>query len=242
VIQVQDMDVQAGQFRLQQVSFTVPAGQYGILMGRTGCGKTTTLEAICGLRPVCSGVIRLDGVDVTQHKPAQRGIGYVPQDGALFNTMTVATHLAFALRVRRWPKKAVDARVHELAELLDIGQLLTRRPFGLSGGERQRVALGRALSFRPRVLCMDEPLSALDDDTRYQMYALLKRAQRHEQVTVLHVTHNREDADNLADSILRMEGGRVVAQTAADSLTEPVIRHMSPRLGNAWPRDAREHV
>ena len=103
---------------------------------------------------------------MTRLAPADRGIGYVPQDLALFQTMTVREHLAFAQRIRRWDAGRIDARVHELAELLGLTRLLNRRPSGLSGGESQRVALGRALSFQPRVLLLDEPLSALDDDTR----------------------------------------------------------------------------
>ncbi len=212
MIAVSNITVRVGDFALRDVTFAVPAKGYGILMGRTGCGKTTLLEAICGLKPITSGSVHLDGVDVTRLKPAERGIGYVPQDGALFDTMTVRDHLAFALHVRQWSRRDIEARVGEMAELLNIGHLLDRLPPGLSGGERQRVALGRALSFRPRVLCLDEPLSALDDETRYQMYDLLQRAQRHEHVTALHVTHNQEDADRLADTLLRLDDGVVVEQ------------------------------
>ncbi len=210
MICVKALTVRVGSFALRDVSFEVPARGYAILMGRTGCGKTTLLESICGLKSIASGIITLDGVDVTALKPAERGIGYVPQDGALFDTMTVADHLGFALRVRRWSRSDTTRRVAELAELLDITHLLHRRPHGLSGGERQRVALGRALSFRPRVLCLDEPLSALDDATRRQMYDILQRAQQHEHVTTLHVTHNQEDADRLADTLLRLENGVVM--------------------------------
>ncbi|MEX2215703.1 MAG: ABC transporter ATP-binding protein [Phycisphaeraceae bacterium] len=211
MIVVSSLSTRAGAFTLDDISFTVKSREYAVLMGRTGCGKTTLLEAICGLKPVARGRIELDGVDVTQKKAAERGIGYVPQDLALFSTMTVREHLALALRVRRWEKAAIEGRVAELAELLGIAHLLPRRPAGLSGGEQQRVALGRALSFRPRVLMMDEPLSALDDETRQQMYSVLKNAQRHEHVTTLHVTHNVEEAGKLADRVLKMEGGRVVS-------------------------------
>src|SRR5215203_3589521 len=118
-------------------------------MGRTGCGKTTLLEAICGLKPVRAGRVLLLGRDVTDLPPADRGVGYVPQDLALFPTMTVREHLGFALEVRRWDMTAAARRVEELTALLGIGHLLERKPPGLSGGEAQRVALGRALSFRP---------------------------------------------------------------------------------------------
>ncbi|MCL4193453.1 MAG: ATP-binding cassette domain-containing protein [Thermoguttaceae bacterium] len=209
MISLDKLSIVQGSFRLSNVSFEVAEGQYAVLMGRTGCGKTTLLEAICGLRRVQSGRVMLMGHDVTALRPAARGLGYVPQDGALFSTMTVARHLAFALEIRRQSRAAIAARVDEMAELLEIKHLLDRYPERLSGGERQRVALGRALSFRPTVLLLDEPLSALDDETRHHMYEVLGRIRRHTRVTVLHITHNHEDAARLADRILRLENGCV---------------------------------
>jgi ABC-type sugar transport system ATPase subunit len=209
MISVEALAVRAGTFALADVAFSVPTGKYALLMGRTGSGKTTILETLCGLRRAEAGRISLDGRDVTRLKPAQRDIGYVPQDGALFQTMTVREHLEFALRVRRWRRAEIVQRVAELAELLGIGDLLARKPRGLSGGEAQRVALGRALSFRPRVLCLDEPLSALDDDTRHSMIDLLKKVQHETGVTALHVTHNRGEAEKLADCRLQLVEGRV---------------------------------
>lgn len=209
MILLEDVSIRAGEFSLQDVDMEVPGGQYGVLMGRTGSGKTTILEAIIGLRPVVGGRISLDGADVTRSKPALRGIGYVPQDGALFSTMTVREQIALALYVRRARRAEIERRVAELADMLGIAELLDRRPKGLSGGERQRVALGRALSFQPRVLCLDEPLSALDEETRLQMYSLLERVRTQTGVTALHVTHSREEADRLADCLFRIEAGRV---------------------------------
>ena len=209
MIAVRELTVQAGQFRLQNVTFEVPAGAYGVLMGSTGSGKTTLLEAVLGLRSVESGRVELGGVDVTGLDPAARGIGYVPQDGALFSRMTVRDHLGFALAVRRLPRNLVIRRSEELAELLGISHLLDRRPRGLSGGERQRVALGRALAFRPQILCLDEPLSALDSETRRQMCALLRTVQQQTRVTTLHVTHNLDEAELLSDCLLRIEDGQV---------------------------------
>src|SRR5438128_8659579 len=173
MITLTNVTIRAGAFTLADVSFDVPAGGYAALMGKTGSGKTTILEAICGLRPVSNGRITLAERDVTGWPPAKRGLGYVPQDRALFNTMTVAEHLAFALFIRRWPRAAVEERVRELAELLGLTGLLERKPRGLSGGEAQRVALARALAFHPRILILDEPLAALDSDTRQEMFALL---------------------------------------------------------------------
>jgi ABC-type sugar transport system ATPase subunit len=209
MIEVRNLAVAVPGFTLQGLSFTVPDNAYGILMGPTGCGKTTLLEAICGLRKVKQGTVTLHGRDITRAKPGERGIGYVPQDGALFPTMTIRDQLAFALQLRKWDKPKQKQRIDELAELLGIGYLLRRKPRGLSGGERQRVALGRALAFRPEVLCLDEPLSALDEDTRGRMIALLKRVQRHEHVTALHITHSSSEAEQLGTHVLRMVDGEI---------------------------------
>jgi ABC-type sugar transport system ATPase subunit len=208
VIALERISIHAGAFTLNEVSFTVPTGAYGVLMGPTGCGKTTLVEIICGLRKAASGRVLVNDCDVTREPPGNRGVGYVPQDGALFPTLTVREQLGFALRIRRLPS---EARVAELAEHLGIAHLLDRKPPGLSGGERQRVALGRALAARPAVLLLDEPLSALDEAMRDDMRNLLKTIQRENGVSVLHVTHDRAEAQALADMILRLENGKVVS-------------------------------
>lgn len=209
MIELQCVAMQAGEFKLQDISFAVANGQYAMLMGRTGCGKTSLLEAICGLRRVAGGVVRIAGIDVTHWSPADRGIGYVPQDLALFPTLTVAEHLQFALKIRRWSHAAIRARIDELASVLGIEHLLKRRVQALSGGEAQRTALGRALSFRPNVLLLDEPLSALDDATRRDMYALLRTVKEATGVTTLHVTHSHDEANALADVLLRLKSGSI---------------------------------
>jgi ABC-type sugar transport system ATPase subunit len=210
MIQLDNVTVAAGAFQLRGISLSVDHGRYGVLMGRTGCGKTTLLESICGLRPVESGRIVLGGRDVTRQRPAERGVGYVPQDNALFVTMTVRDHLAYALAVRGWDEGSQAQRVAELAELLHIAPLLDRFPRGLSGGESRRVALGRAMSFSPSTLLLDEPLSGLDDDTRDSMIGLLKHVQRTTGVTLLHVTHSQDDAARLADCRFSLENGTIV--------------------------------
>jgi molybdate/tungstate transport system ATP-binding protein len=209
MIRIEDISTKAGAFELSNISFELAAGSYGALMGRTGCGKTTLLEAIIGLKSVSAGRIVLAGRDVTRERPAARGIGYVPQDGALFSTMNIYEHLAFALDIRRVPKKEIVERVDELARMLGIRHLLERRPAGLSGGERQRVALGRALSFRPQILLLDEPLSAVDEETRGDMYDLLRRVQKETGVTALHVTHNPDEARELADAVFVLRDGKI---------------------------------
>lgn len=209
MIAVENVALRQGRFHLDHISFTVPAGRYAVLMGRTGCGKTTLLEAVAGLRPVAAGRIVLGDRDVTRLDPAARGVGYVPQDGALFQTMTVRDNLAFSLTIRGAAPEVVAERVARLADWLDVRHLLDRRAVGLSGGETQRVALGRALAFEPAVLLMDEPLSSLDEETRDRLVGLLRDLRRAGNVTVLHVSHSRHEAEQLGDYVIRLQDGRV---------------------------------
>ncbi len=209
MIELRDVTIHAGRFSLRNVSFEVPSGQYAVLMGRTGQGKTTLLESICGLRKVSHGRILIAGQDLTDWSPSDREVGYVPQDLALFPMLSVREHLAFALRLRKRNALEINERVTELADLLQVTHLLNRSVKHLSGGESQRVALGRALSFRPAVLLLDEPLSALDEATRLEMYALLRQVQQSTQVTILHITHNSSEAETLADRRFVLDEGRV---------------------------------
>lgn len=218
MIRLCDVSVRAGEFRLDRIELEVPPRQYGVLMGTTGSGKTTLAECVCGLRAVAAGRILLGDDDVTRLPPAGRNVGYVPQDGALFPRMSVRRHLAFPLTIRGWSKKEIDRRTDELAERLAIEPLLDRLPANLSGGERQRVALGRALAFHPPVLILDEPLSALDEKTRGEIHDLLKSVQRETGVTTLHITHSRGEADLLADRLLVLRAGKVVATTDTDEI------------------------
>ena len=209
MISVKNLSLAVGEFALEDVSFEIPTRAYCALMGRTGCGKTTILEEVCGLRDVTSGSIELMSREVTDLPPAERGIGFVPQDGALFSSMTVEQNLGFSLEVRGRPKGVVSERVKQLAELLGIASLLERRIQGLSGGEKQRVALGRALAFEPGILCLDEPLSALDDDTKTGLVDLLGKVREETGVTTLHITHSLQEARSLCDMLLVMEDGEV---------------------------------
>jgi molybdate/tungstate transport system ATP-binding protein len=215
MITIENLHLRQGAFSLDGVSLHIPTGNYGVLMGQTGSGKTTLLEAVAGLRSISSGRIQLDGNDVTQFPPAARGIGYVPQDAALFRSLTVRENLGFALHVRKTAGDVTERRVQELAQWLGIAHLLERTPHGLSGGEAQRVALGRALAFRPRTLLLDEPLSSLDEETRDQLHGLLENLKQTRAVTVLHVTHSRHEAERLGDVVLRLVGGRVTQDRGA---------------------------
>lgn len=212
MIRAENIVADAGDFRLDSVSFEVPTGAYGILMGKSASGKTTLLEVLCGLIKPVSGHLTLMGKDLTHAKPAERDIGYIPQNADLFLHLTVEEQVGFALRVRNWSKKDIRKRVDELAELLMIRHLLDRKPFGLSGGEAQRISLGRALSFSPSILCLDEPLSALDQKTRLCISDVLHDLKTKSGVTFLHITHDVQEAERLGDVVIEMKDGRIVAE------------------------------
>ena len=212
MVAVEELTVRQGAFALERVSFAVPAGSYAVLTGPTGGGKTTLLEVIAGIRRPHSGVVRLRGRDATRDAPALRNVGYVPQDAALFRTMTVRENLGFALMVRKIARPEVDARVQELAARLGLQRILERRAVGLSGGEAQRVALGRALAFRPDVLLLDEPLNAVDEATRDDLLGVLEALRRTRAVTVVHVTHAHAEGERLADVRLELASGRIATR------------------------------
>lgn len=205
MIELEAVTVVAGSYRLENLSLQVPTGKYAVLMGRTGIGKTTILEAICGLRPILTGRIRIQQTNVTRWDPADRRTAYMPQDLALFPTFSVREHLEFALRIRRRPRAEISRRVQELAGLLQLEGLLDRRVQGLSGGEAQRTALGRALAWQPAALLLDEPVSALDAATKTAAIQMLKSINQTTGITVLHVTHSEEEAAALADLRIRLE-------------------------------------
>lgn len=204
MLELQSITVDRGAFHLGPVSLIVPTGSHTLLVGPTGSGKTTLLEIIAGLKRPISGRIRHNKIDITDWPPGDRGLGYAPQDAAVFPAMTVRHNLGFGLAVRHSPKAEQNSRVAELAEKLGLSAILDRRAVGLSGGESQRLALGRALAFRPKLLLLDEPMSALDDEWKARVMDLL----RVETTTILHVTHDRDRAVDLADSVLEMDGIR----------------------------------
>ena len=209
MIRLENIHLRQGDFELRELSLELAAGEYAVLMGRSGCGKTTLLEAVCGLRKIVGGKIILGDREVSALPPAERGVGFVPQDRALFPTQPVREQLAFALVLRSLGQAEIAQRVEELAELLGLGDLLDRLPDKLSGGEAQRVALGRALAHRPSVLCLDEPLSALDEELHDEISRLLERVHRETGVTVMHITHSPSEAKRLAGRHYRLVNGKV---------------------------------
>ncbi len=199
----------AGRAVLEDVSISIPTNTYAVLMGATGCGKTSLLEIICGLRQPSSGRVLLDGRDVTRLEPRERGIGYVPQDLALFPRLSVREQIAFAPRLAGMAAADQRSLVERLAGQFGITPLLDRQPDALSGGEKQRVALARALAARPKLLLLDEPLSALDEGMRSEASALLQGVQKEHALTVLHVTHSSAEAEALGQLHLRLVNGRL---------------------------------
>jgi len=205
MIRTERISFRIGTFQLLNISIEVAAGQYFVLLGPPGSGKSIFLECLCGLRKIDSGRIFIDGRDVTSLEPRARNIGYVPQDYALFPHLTVEQNIAFGLRVQKCTNKDITRQVGQTAELLGIRHLLSRSVNGLSGGETQRVALARAIIIQPKVLLLDEPVCALDEVTRQEICTQLFFLQRRLGVTIIHVSHNLEEAFSVADraAILR---------------------------------------
>jgi sulfate/thiosulfate transport system ATP-binding protein len=194
---------------VEDVSFTVTEGELIALLGPSGSGKTTVLRLIAGLESPESGGIFVRGDQVNGLPVQKRNIGFVFQSYALFKHMTVFRNIAFGLKIKKWPSDRIQARVQELAALLDLTGLLERYPHQLSGGQRQRVAIGRALAPGPNVLLMDEPFAAVDAQIRQELRQWLLRVHRDLKLTIIFVTHDQEEAMEVADRIIIFSKGRV---------------------------------
>jgi molybdate/tungstate transport system ATP-binding protein len=218
MLEIDGLEAEAGEFRLGRIDLAVEPGSYAIVLGPPGSGKSVLIETICGLRPVTRGSIRLGGKDITGLPPRERCIGYVPQDYALFPTERVWKNIIFGLRARGVPTSEIADRTGRFIEMLDLKDLLDRWPRTLSGGEQQRVALARALVTNPRVLLLDEPVSALDESTRDTVCRQLRRIQKDLGITTLHISHNLEEAFSVADVAVLMNRGRVVQTGTMDDL------------------------
>lgn len=210
MIEIKNLSVDLGPFRLQDINLKIEPGEYFIILGPTGSGKTILLESVAGLHPIKGGEIWLNGREVTNLEPERRGIGFVYQDYALFPHLSVKGNLIFGLKQRKRPKGEMQQIVDWLAGLLGVSHLLERNPTTLSGGERQKVALARALSISPEVLLLDEPLSALDPHTREGVQQELRQIHRRLKPTIIHVTHDFEEAIALGDRIAVLSEGRIL--------------------------------
>jgi sulfate/thiosulfate transport system ATP-binding protein len=209
-IEVRNVSKRFGSFQaLADVSLDVDAGSLTALLGPSGSGKSTLLRIIAGLELPDAGEIRLAGQDATAVAPQKRGVGFVFQHYAAFKHMTVRDNVAFGLKIRRRPKDEISARVDELLELVQLQGFGHRYPAQLSGGQRQRMALARALAPEPRVLLLDEPFGALDARVRAELRAWLRKLHDETHTTTVFVTHDQEEAMEIADSVVVMNQGRV---------------------------------
>jgi len=265
VIELRALEVEAGGFRVGPLDLVAGDGRYVVLLGPSGAGKSLVLEAVAGVRPAASGEVRLAGADVTPLSPERRRVGLVFQDGLLFPHLTVSANIAYGMRgagrdgagspaglagnappgAGRSGRAARDAEVARLAEAVGVTALLGRRPATLSGGERQRVALARALAARPRALLLDEPLSAVDPESREELQEVLRRLCRERRLPVLHVTHDRDEAFALADECVVVIAGRLhQSGRPLDVLRRPADAAVARFLGarNVLParRDPRD--
>lgn len=209
MLEVQALETIAGDFRLRGVSLTAAKGSYGVLLGPPGSGKSVLVETICGLRTPTAGRILIGGTDVTHYQPRDRRVGYVPQDYVLFPAKRVADNIVFGLRARGVGRADALEQTRRVVGLLGIEALLDRWPATLSGGEQQRVALARALAIKPRVLLLDEPVSALDEGLRERVCRDLRRFQRELGITTLHISHNLEEALAVSDWAAVLDDGRL---------------------------------
>jgi putative spermidine/putrescine transport system ATP-binding protein len=225
---------------VRDFDLAVDTGEFVSFLGPSGCGKTTTLRMVAGFETPSDGVIRIEGRDVVNLRPSQRNIGMVFQAYALFPNMTVADNVAFGLRVAGRPKAETAARVEEMLALIGLPDLGARYPFQLSGGQQQRVALARALAVKPRLLLLDEPLSALDAKIRVSLRTEIRAIQRALGITTIYVTHDQEEALSMSDRIVVMNAG-VAEQvgTPFEIYNDPATRFVASFVGTLNLVDAQ---
>jgi ABC-type Fe3+/spermidine/putrescine transport system ATPase subunit len=210
MIRIHGLSLTAGDFQIRDVSLSVAAGEYFVLLGPNGSGKTLLIHCLCGLRRAEAGTIAIGGRDMTHAEPRLRRIGYVPQDYGLFPHLDVAGNVAFALRARGMSHWEAMRQLAPLIDRLRLARLLSHMPQTLSGGERQKVALARAMALRPSLLLLDEPVSALDGPTRAEVLEQLRAIQREFAVATMHVCHSIDEAEAVADRAGVMIEGRLV--------------------------------
>lgn len=218
---------------IQDMDLTVGSGEMMALLGPSGCGKSTTLFAICGIHKMTGGRLYFGDRDVTSVPAQQRSVGVVFQNYALYPHMTAEQNIGFPLKVMRQPKAEIAKEVQRLADLVQIGDLLDRRPAQLSGGQQQRVALARAMIRKPDVLLLDEPLANLDAKLRLEMRAEIRRIQRETGITAILVTHDQVEAMSMCDRIALMRDGKIVQLDTPERMyADPASQFVAGFLGN----------
>jgi molybdate/tungstate transport system ATP-binding protein len=226
MIKIENLSRNWKEFQIDQVNLEIETNEYFVILGPSGSGKTLLLELIAGIWQVDSGDIYIDQENLTWTPMEKRGVGFVYQNYMLFPHKTVFENIAFGLNMQKMDKKEVKTRVNEMMELLNIAHLSHRLPRTLSGGEQQRTALARALIINPKVLLMDEPLSALDRKTRDDLIIQMKELHKKFDITIVHVTHNFDEALALADRIAIMKDGKI---SQVGNTTE-IFRHPADRF------------
>jgi multiple sugar transport system ATP-binding protein len=239
---VYDEDDGSGVVAVENLSIDIRRGEFLVFVGPSGCGKTTTLRTVAGLETPTEGRIWIEGEDVSDLEPRDRGVAMVFQNYALYPHMTVRENLSFPLRIRNYPSDETAERVEHTAELLEISELLDRKPSALSGGQQQRVALGRAIVREPSVFLMDEPLSNLDAKLRVQMRTELNEIHKRVEKTTIYVTHDQAEAMTLGDRVAVLNEGRLQQLGPPQRLyDEPVNRFVAGFIGeppmNFMPTD-----
>ena len=220
MIRISGLTFRAGDFSVRDVTLDVATGEYFVILGPNGSGKTLLIHCLCGLQRADSGRIVIGDRDVTDAEPRRRRVGYVPQDYGLFPHMNVARNLTFALRAAGRPHADALRELAPLIDMLHLAHLLDHSPQTLSGGERQKVALARAMALRPQLLLLDEPVSALDGPTRAEVLQQLRQVQRQFAVTTIHVCHSIDEAEAVADRAGVMIDGRLVQTGRLEELIE----------------------
>ncbi|MFW6773770.1 sulfate/molybdate ABC transporter ATP-binding protein [Nocardioides sp. CPCC 205120] len=238
-IEVRGISKHYGDFvALGDVDLSIPTGRLTALLGPSGGGKSTLLRIIAGLEVADAGTVEIEGVDATRLPPQRRDVGFVFQHYAAFKHMTVAKNVAFGLEIRKRPKKDVRAKVQELLELVHLEQFADRLPSQLSGGQRQRMALARALAVEPKVLLLDEPFGALDAKVRKELRDWLRRLHDEVHVTTVFVTHDQEEALEVADEIVVINHGRIEQVGSPEDLyDEPANEFVMGFLGDVTTLD-----
>jgi multiple sugar transport system ATP-binding protein len=218
---------------VQDVSLSIERREFIVLVGPSGCGKTTILRMIAGLEEITAGKVFIEGRLVNDVPPKDRDIAMVFQNYALYPHMTVFENMAFALKLRKYPKAEIELRVHDASEILGIKDLWRRKPRELSGGQRQRVALGRAIVRKPLVFLFDEPLSNLDAKLRVQMRTEIKKLHQRLQATIIYVTHDQTEALTMGDRIVVVKDGRIQQVAEPSSLYDrPVNKFVASFIGS----------
>ncbi len=234
MLEVIGLCAEVGKFFLKDITFQVQDGEYFVLLGSTGAGKTILLESIAGLKSVSRGQIKINGTDVTALNLEKRRIGFAYQDYALYRHLSVRDNISFGLMWRNKKRQEIEKSIDRVVEILGIENLLGKRPMSLSGGESQKIALARAIAIKPDLLLLDEPLSAVDPESKEAAERQLREMHNRLQLTTIHVTHNFEEAITLGDRIAVMQGGEILQIGTVDQIfrhpeSEAVARFLMTR-------------